>query len=183
MITQRIFLLFWFVLFTIQVSSQTIKGVVYEYPQNKESKQKEPIPAANVYWLGSTTGTIANEKGEFEITVPDGYPANLVISFIGYQSDTIKFDAYKKSIKVELKSSIALKEFQVAERGSGTYINTIDPLHTETLSSKELTKAACCNISESFETNASVDVNFTDAVSGTRKFKCLVWMEFIRRSN
>ena len=38
----------------------------------------------------------------------------------------------------------------------------------EELTSSELKKAACCNISESFETNASVDVNMTDAVSGAK---------------
>ncbi len=43
----------------------------------------------------------------------------------------------------------------------------------QTLSTGELEKAACCNLSESFGTNASVDVNFTDAVSGAKKIKML----------
>jgi outer membrane receptor for ferrienterochelin and colicin len=34
-------------------------------------------------------------------------------------------------------------------------------------------KAACCNLSESFETNPSIDVNFADAVTGTRQIKML----------
>ncbi|TAL58924.1 MAG: TonB-dependent receptor, partial [Bacteroidetes bacterium] len=38
---------------------------------------------------------------------------------------------------------------------------------------KELTNAACCNLSESFDRNASVDVNFTDAVSGTKQIQML----------
>ena len=38
---------------------------------------------------------------------------------------------------------------------------------------KELTKAACCNLSEAFETNASVDASFTDAVTGTRQIHML----------
>jgi len=42
-----------------------------------------------------------------------------------------------------------------------------------TVSSAELLKAACCNLSESFETNPSIDVNFADAVSGTRQIKML----------
>ena len=37
------------------------------------------------------------------------------------------------------------------------------------VSSDELLKAACCNLSESFETNPSIDVNFADAITGTRK--------------
>ena len=41
------------------------------------------------------------------------------------------------------------------------------------VSSEELLKAACCNLSESFETNPSIDVNFSDALSGTRQIKML----------
>ncbi|HZX73697.1 MAG TPA: TonB-dependent receptor, partial [Cyclobacteriaceae bacterium] len=38
---------------------------------------------------------------------------------------------------------------------------------------KELFKAACCNLSESFETNPSVDVAFTDALTGTKQIQML----------
>ncbi len=41
------------------------------------------------------------------------------------------------------------------------------------LSSDELLKAACCNLSESFETTPSIDVNFSDAISGTKQIKML----------
>ena len=41
------------------------------------------------------------------------------------------------------------------------------------ISSKELLKAACCNLSESFETNATVDVSFSNAVTGTKQLKIL----------
>ena len=41
------------------------------------------------------------------------------------------------------------------------------------VSSDELLKAACCNLSESFETNPSIDVNFADAISGTRQIRML----------
>ena len=44
-------------------------------------------------------------------------------------------------------------------------------LEVEEIGSGELRKAACCNLSESFETNASVDVNMTDAVSGAKKIQ------------
>jgi outer membrane receptor for ferrienterochelin and colicin len=41
------------------------------------------------------------------------------------------------------------------------------------MSTKELLKAACCNLSESFETNPSIDVSFTDAVTGTKQIQLL----------
>ncbi|MDG1475677.1 MAG: TonB-dependent receptor [Vicingaceae bacterium] len=164
-----IILLFSF-LGTIVNAQKSIKGTVYEITENKT---KEIIPLASVYWQGTTTGVAADIDGNFEIVEPSTYPANLVVSFIGYQSDTIRLNSYKKTINIKLKNAVGLEEFQITERRSGTTINTIDPLRIETLGTKELAKAACCNISESFETNASVDVNFTDAASGTKKIQML----------
>lgn len=43
----------------------------------------------------------------------------------------------------------------------------------ELISETELRKAACCDLSESFETNASISASFTDAVTGTRQIKLL----------
>ncbi|MDD3004992.1 TonB-dependent receptor plug domain-containing protein [Flavobacterium sp.] len=45
--------------------------------------------------------------------------------------------------------------------------------NTATMTSKELLKAACCNLAESFETNPSIDVNFSDALTGTKQIKML----------
>jgi len=51
------------------------------------------------------------------------------------------------------------------------------PIHlvsnTTVMTNKELLKAACCNLSESFETNPSIDVNFSDALTGTKQIKML----------
>ncbi|HPJ11637.1 MAG TPA: TonB-dependent receptor [Flavobacterium sp.] len=41
------------------------------------------------------------------------------------------------------------------------------------MTSKELLKAACCNLAEAFETNPSIDVNFSDALTGTKQIKML----------
>lgn len=44
---------------------------------------------------------------------------------------------------------------------------------TFNIGQKELLKAACCNLSESFETNATVDVAYSNAVTGTKQLKML----------
>lgn len=153
-------------------AQNSISGFIYEKDKLNQDKE-QAVPLANVYWQNSTIGVLADINGAFEIIIPTTYPANLIVSFVGYQPDTIIFNAYKNNIKVELKPILNLKEFEVTSRQSGTFISTINPIHIETLSTKELAKAACCNISESFQTNASVDVNFTDAVSGTKKIQLL----------
>jgi hypothetical protein len=49
----------------------------------------------------------------------------------------------------------------------------IAPINAEKITQRALLKAACCNLSESFETNPSVDAAVTDAVSGTKKIQLL----------
>ena len=64
-----------------------------------------------------------------------------------------------------------LGEAQVTERRAATAIDYKDPGLKAVIGQAELRKAACCNLSESFETNASVDASFTDAVTGTRQIE------------
>jgi outer membrane receptor for ferrienterochelin and colicins len=45
--------------------------------------------------------------------------------------------------------------------------------NTTVITSGELLKAACCNLAESFETNPSIDVSFSDALTGTKQIKML----------
>src|SRR5690606_3659073 len=47
------------------------------------------------------------------------------------------------------------------------------PIRTQIMTDRELFKAACCNLSESFETNPSVDVSYNDAVTGSKQIQLL----------
>jgi hypothetical protein len=54
-----------------------------------------------------------------------------------------------------------------------SYIPNLNPIRTQIMTGSELLKAACCNLSESFETTPSIDVSFTDAVSGYKQIQLL----------
>jgi len=56
---------------------------------------------------------------------------------------------------------------------ASTALNKKDAGLVFNIDRKELLKAACCNLSESFETNATVDVSFSNAVTGTKQLKML----------
>jgi len=92
---------------------------------------------------------------------------------VGYTSDTITVTAPDVALKIKLKNNIQLRTVTVVEKQNSSMYSTIKPIGTEMISGKELLKAACCNLSESFSTNASVDVAFTDAVSGAKKIRML----------
>lgn len=66
-----------------------------------------------------------------------------------------------------------LKEVKVELNKKGIQKSLTKTANTSVVSSKELLKAACCNLAESFETNPSIDVNFSDALTGTKQIKML----------
>ena len=72
-----------------------------------------------------------------------------------------------------LAKSVDLKTIEIIARQKATSISYMNSLKVENIGEKELLKAACCNLSESFETSPSVDVSFTDAVTGTRTIQML----------
>jgi outer membrane receptor for ferrienterochelin and colicins len=167
----RLLFLMILLLFVEPIAGQSISGTV----QGKNDKGiPEPLPGANVYWQKSMAGTAADMNGKFELTMPDSLPALLIISMTGYVSDTMEITSRdQQGLKINLKSSVNLNVVVIEEKQSSTLNKLFTPINTEVISGKELLKAACCNISESFSTNASVDVAFTDAVSGAKKIQML----------
>ena len=66
-----------------------------------------------------------------------------------------------------------LNEVKVTNKRKGIQKSYTITGNTTLITSKELLKAACCNLAESFETNPSIDVNFSDALTGTKQIKML----------
>jgi outer membrane receptor for ferrienterochelin and colicins len=66
-----------------------------------------------------------------------------------------------------------LEDVKVSGKQKGIKKSLTKTANTTLVSSKELLKAACCNLAESFETNPSIDVNFSDALTGTKQIKML----------
>lgn len=150
------------------LAQEMVSGVVIE--ETPEGKFK-PIAFANVFWLGTQVGTASDTTGYFQL--PRVNRTNkLVISYVGFRSDTVEITQPKK-ITLVLKRAQSLQAVEVIYRKKTTEISYMDPMKTEQIGEEELYKAACCNLSESFETNPSVDVAFTDAVTGTKQIQML----------
>jgi outer membrane receptor for ferrienterochelin and colicin len=134
------------------------------------STSGEVLIGAAVQVVGTTNGTITDVNGGFELSnVPHG--GSVVISFVGYINDTISVDEQQKFEIVLAEASEQLQTVTI--RAGASSIDELQPILNELISEKELVKAACCNLSESFETNASVDVSMTDAVSGAKMIRML----------
>jgi len=70
-------------------------------------------------------------------------------------------------------SQTKLEDVKIESQKKGIRKSLTTTANTTLVSSKELLKAACCNLAESFETNPSIDVNFSDALTGTKQIKML----------
>jgi outer membrane cobalamin receptor len=156
-----------FFILTLPGNAQRISGSVYE--QITTTKSLKPLTGANVYWTGTNQATATDSAGKF--TIPRVTQSNrLVISFVGFQNDTVKIGS-ENDLQVVLKSDQTLNEV-VVTAGSGN-IDMLSPHQTEIITTRALAKAACCNLSESFETNASVSVSYSDAVTGAKQIQML----------
>ncbi|MFM7234155.1 MAG: carboxypeptidase-like regulatory domain-containing protein [Flavobacteriales bacterium] len=156
-------------LFSVLLShAQGVSGTVSgEWSDGKT----ETLVGATVVWKDTRSGTLTNEQGIFHIGIPPG-AQKLVVFYVGFQADTITYTG-QKDINIVLKQSGSGKEIIIEGERASTFINSRDPQQFQVLGEKELCKAACCNLSESFETNASVDAAYADAITGTRQIRML----------
>lgn len=151
----------------LSYSQDEVTGRVTEIFNEKQ----EPILGANVYWSGTNIGTVTNEAGDFKLPMSTE-STKLVISYVGYEQQVLNI-LTAQHVEVVLKANSTLNEVVLHAERKATQISLIDERNLITLNEKELLKAACCNLSESFETNAAIDVNFSDGVTGTKQIKML----------
>jgi hypothetical protein len=62
----------------------------------------------------------------------------------------------------------------VSVKRKGVYKNWRSTEKVDMITSAELLRCACCNLGESFQTNAAVDVSYSDAATGAKQIKLLV---------
>jgi outer membrane receptor for ferrienterochelin and colicins len=158
--------------FSFGQSLKSVRGVVLE----ESSKGKfSPLPGANVFWSGTTEGVSTDSTGAFAIpfSVDSSIGRLLVVRYPGYESDTLEVTS-KDKLKIILASQEGkkLQEVTIEGRIPPSFLS-METIGTTIMTGKELMKAACCNLSESFETNPAVEVNYGDAVTGARQIQML----------
>ena len=158
-----------------------IKGIVVD-------ENDQPLIGANVVWLNTTIGASTDNEGRFDIdNILDDDNDMLVGSYIGLQSDTVEVMSCCQEVFIKLYSNTTLKEVVVKGQGMGTMNSRLEPLQTQKLGVAEFHRAACCNLSEAFETNASVDVSYSDAATGAKQIRLLglsnVYVQMMTENN
>ena len=147
--------------------SETVRGIVIE---KKADGKTEPLIGATLRWENAKNGTSTDAKGEFSLS-KSSENHQLIVSSVGYKTDTLMVHSLD-FITIVLKIQNADLQ-EVVVKSEATTMDRMNPIHTEIITTKALAKAACCNLSESFETNASVSVSYSDAVTGSKQIQLL----------
>ena len=138
--------------------------------KGKDDEKLKPLPGATIIWKGSDHGTVADQNGNFSIEKHEH--KTLIISYIGYRADTINVKN-QKNLDIVLSQDLTLDEVNVEGKSATRTVSKSSAVNREDISLHGLRKAACCNLSESFETNPSVDVSYSDAVTGAKQIQLL----------
>ncbi|SDL73480.1 TonB-dependent receptor plug domain-containing protein [Kriegella aquimaris] len=148
-------------------SQEKVEGIIVEAGNSNTAG----LSGANVYWQDSQMGVVTDIEGRFSIPYKKEYD-RLIISYVGFESDTLTIKE-PKTIRHSLKASNELDEVVVRQERDAIQKAYFSPQNVVTVNSAELLKAACCNLAESFETNPAIDVNFSDALTGTKQIQML----------
>ncbi len=136
------------------------------------SGKREPVPFAYLAVVDQPVSSTTDQAGRFTLTAALTFPLRLVASAVGFANDTIAV-ARAGEVIIELPAVVELKATEVIQRQAGTTLSLRDTQGTDRIGAKELKRAACCDLSESFESNATVDVSYSDAVSGAKQIRML----------
>ena len=150
-------------LFPLIIISQEVSGKVLK-------DDDTPVVGANVYWINKSAGTVTDIDGNYKLENPKNID-KYVISYIGFFNDTISSNYENQKIYLQKKSD--LEEVEVTYNTKSSSVSLLSSANILNISSEELLKAACCNLAESFETTPSIDVNFSDAISGRKQISML----------
>ncbi|MBK8983138.1 MAG: TonB-dependent receptor [Ignavibacteria bacterium] len=160
-------LLILYSVFSFDIYSQNISGSVFGLVDNK----KEALDAAVIKWINTKTGTITDEDGKFEISAEGITDKRVIVSYIGFSADTVNLEN-NTGVEILLIPNTATSEIIVKDKRGSTFIGS-EVAKTETITSLELVKDACCDLSGCFGRNSSVEVAVTDILTDSKELKIL----------
>ncbi|HET6567002.1 MAG TPA: TonB-dependent receptor, partial [Rhodothermales bacterium] len=67
-----------------------------------DTETRSPLPGVTVLAEGTTLGTVTDQEGGFTLDLPPSVQ-NLVFSYVGYESETVKLSSTSRPLRVELR--------------------------------------------------------------------------------
>ncbi|MEM1358140.1 MAG: carboxypeptidase-like regulatory domain-containing protein, partial [Bacteroidota bacterium] len=130
------------------------------------------MTGATVTWEDGC-GTTVDVDGQFYLKKEAGQD-RFKISFLGYTPQAFWMDTISGELAITLfEAETALTQVQVTARDNGSSASLLNARNIESISSKELRKAPCCSLAESFENSPVVDLSYGDPLTGRREIQVM----------
>lgn len=136
------------------------------------NEKEELLIGATVFWKDTKKGGVTDLDGRFNIPLRDT-KATLVVNYVGYTPAEVEVLPGENNLWVEVTGIKQLQEVTIKGKGFDNHISTLDPRNVERITSNELRKAPCCNLSESFQTNGAIDVTYPNPLTGVKEIQLL----------
>ena len=139
-------------LFTvISFAQTTVKGKITD-------NTGQPLPGANVIIEGTTTGTSSDFDGMYILTTDQAPPFKIIISYTGFETQTLDVTANDQTIDVQLKEGNELDEVVISASRTPERIFE-SPVTVERFGLKEIKNTPSVDFYDGLENLKGVDIN------------------------
>ena len=118
----------------------------------------QPIPAANVIVLGTSSGTTTNFDGEFTINLNQTPPFTLQASSVGFETVTERIISNNQTVNFILKEGTSLDEVVISASRTPERIFE-SPVTVERMGLREIKNSSSVDFYDGLENIKGVDIN------------------------
>ncbi|MBT8244800.1 MAG: TonB-dependent receptor [Winogradskyella sp.] len=147
----RTFKLFVMLLSVISFGQTTVKGTITD-------NTGQPLPGANIIIEGTTTGTSSDFDGNYILTSDQAPPFKLVITYTGFETQTIEVTSNNQTIDVKMVEGNELDEIVISASRTPERIFE-SPVTVERFGLKEIKNTPSVDFYDGLENLKGVDIN------------------------
>lgn len=147
------------------ITAQNVTGTVM-------NEEQEVLIGATIYWAETKVGTTTDIEGYFEIPKENDSPQKLIVSYVGYQADTIVLTS-PTTISLHLTAANTLSEVRISGQQDAVIISNIKAIKTEQITQTSLRQAACCDLAGCFGGQSTVTPQTTNVVTNSKELRIL----------
>lgn len=153
---------------TLPAAAQPLSGKVFGH----SGDEREILPGAVLRFAGSQNAELSNENGVFKLDRDPAADSRLIVSFTGYQTDTIDISGKSYLTIVLEKDATALSGVTVSQNRAG-FLSSTAVGQTAVITRHELSKSACCDLAGCFGAQAAVQAQTTNVVTNAQELRML----------
>ncbi|MFD1062406.1 TonB-dependent receptor [Winogradskyella litorisediminis] len=145
------FKLFVMLFSVISFAQTTVKGTVTD-------NTGQPLPGANIIIEGTTTGTSTDFDGKYTLSTDKVPPFKLIISYTGFENQTIEVTSNNQTVDVQLVEGNELDEVVISASRTPERIFE-SPVTVERFGTKEIKNTPSSDFYAGLENLKGVDIN------------------------